>query len=169
MVQELMPMALWMGMRDLGGTWCETIEEQGVRPKERFRFLRDYKNKAFLDILMCWGLGASSSLTYRPDWYRNTFVEWAQEVLRLLILPDIARHNPIRQENWCGVPICPYPYATESFPPPRFLHSGNVSFWWKEEPIPLWVRKPLSFKGDGESSRSDKNSKAKAKKRKRGE
>ena len=168
MDRELMPTALWMGMREFGGTWREAIEDNGVNPKGRFQFLRDYKNEAILDVLTCRGSRSSSSHTWKPNWYRSEFVEWAQDVLRSPSLPNLARHDPAMRAEWCGVPNCPYPYATESYhPPPEFLHTGNVMFCRREELTPLVIRRPLLFKGDKSSSKNE--SKLKTKKRKRGE
>ena len=166
MDQELMPTTLWMGMQEFGGTWHEAIKDNGVNPKGCFQFLRDYKNKAILDVLTCWGLRSLSSHTWKPNWYRSEFVEWAQDVLRSLSLPNLTKHDPAMQAEWCGIPICPYPYATESYPL-EFLHAGNVMFWWREELTLLAIRRPLSFKGEKSSLKNE--SKLKTKKRKRGE
>jgi len=88
--------------------------------------------------------------------------------LRLPSLPNLARHDLDMWAEWCGIPNCPYPYATESYPPPpEFLHLGNVMFCWREEPTLLVIRWLLSFKGDKSSSKNE--SKLKMKKRKQGE
>jgi len=72
------------------------------------------------------------------------------------------------QAEWCSVPNCPYPYATESYPPPpEFLHVGNMMFCQREEPTLLVIRRPLSFKGDKSSLKN--KLKLKTKKRKWGE
>jgi len=162
-----MPTTLWMGMQEFGGTWHEVIKDNGVNPKGRFQFLCNYKNKVILDVLTCWGSRSSLSQTWKPNWYRSKFVEWAQDVLRLPSLPNLARHDPAMWAEWCGVPNCPYPYMTESYPPPEFLHMGNMMFCQREELTPLVIRRLLSFKGDKSSLKNEL--KMKKKKRKQGE
>jgi len=161
MDRRLIPTALWLGMKEFGGFWRELNEEIIVIPRDRFQFLRDYKNEAILDALTVRGSGPSSERTWRPSWYRSEFIEWANDLLKVPKLPNPAKHDPTSRDDWCGVPNCPYPYASEIYPClPDLILAPNVLLVREEKPTPIAIRTPLRWKGD---------EKKKSKKRKRGE
>ena len=49
----------------------------------------------------------------RPTWYRDRFVEWAEEISRCSVPPYMREHRPVLRANWCGLVGCPYSRVTE--------------------------------------------------------
>lgn len=147
MHRDLMPNALWLGMREFGGIWGPGVTENLYNPNERYHFLRKYKNEALLDVLTIRGTATTTGPEWKPIWYRDEFVDWAQEIARMSTLPNVSLHSAKRRENWCGLEKCPYPYVMEYFPPSpgRLTLPKGSLVGRKEEPTPIAIRTPMRY------------------------
>ena len=149
MQRGLMPIALWLGTREYGGIWrhggAETFEAQEVMGT-----LGDGRMSALSDALSVYGVHSAGS-TLRPPWYRDKFVEWAEEIANLAVLPDLTKHTTLSRANWCGLRGCPYPYVTEQILAPRAEHPGRLVL--KERIYPAHVYERMLYPRWGFSKR----------------
>jgi len=44
--RRLLPTALWLGVREFRGLWLEMDGDRDIIPKERFQYLRNYRNES---------------------------------------------------------------------------------------------------------------------------
>jgi hypothetical protein len=166
MPQGIVPVALWLGMREFGGIWHFGRTAAEYKDHETHGVLGDHKGVAIFDNLSIYGLGAATGPVWRPLWYRSNFVDWAKEILLMPNLPNIARHSPNERENWCGVLRCPYPYVSEYHPPsPGFLLPKTVVIVKKESPSPLPFNGRVFLPRWGAHLRNDEGSKCSCKER----
>lgn len=66
-----------------------------------------------MDVLLVYRLNIMVGTTLQPHWYHDKFVEWAEEITNLVVLPDLMKHSSLLHRNWCSLLGCPYPYVTE--------------------------------------------------------
>ena len=120
--QCLMPVALWLGVREYSGIWqlgggigrgdvlgrFETGEVMG--------HLADGRGEAFRAALWEFRRGYREEVVHVPIWYEDAFVHWA---VRMLTIWEGTPHanrlllsRPEQWSSWCGLAGCPYPYVT---------------------------------------------------------
>ena len=153
MKRGLMPIALWLGVREYGGIWEYGGDEGGFGKNEFQGFMGDGRMSAVADALTVYGLNPAGS-TIRPPWYRDKFVEWAEEIARLAVLPDLKKHSPFRHQDWCGLRGCPYPYVTERIVAPNALVPGVQLL--KEPVFPAHVNDRMLYPKWGYTERDPK-------------
>lgn len=113
MHRGLMPIALWLGVREYGGIWRYGGGEGKFGDEEMMGSLGDKRMSTIADALTVYGLCPTAGTTLRPPWYRDCFVEWAEEVVKFGALPDLTQHTTALGAHWCGKRNFPYPYVTE--------------------------------------------------------
>ena len=143
MPRGLSPLALWLGIREYGGIWRHGGGEGRFEDNERLGAIGDGRLSALSDTFSVYGGGTTVWGAMRPVWYRDQFVEWADEISRLWVLPVLDRHNPILQRNWCGLIGCPYPYVTERILAPTHGSPGVQVI--AENPLPTHVYDRLLY------------------------
>ena len=153
MQRGLMPVALWLGVREYGGIWEYGGDERGFEKKEFLGVVGDGRLTAIADALTVYGLNPAGS-TLRPPWYRDRFVEWAEEIAGLAVLPDLKKHSPLLRKDWCGLRGCPYPYATDRIGPPSAVIPGRQIL--KEPAVPAHVYERMLYPKWGYSKRDPK-------------
>jgi len=109
----LMPVALWLGVSEYGGVWRHSGGKSQYRDEEQLGGIGDNCMSALSDALSVYGLSTASGSVLRPAWYRDRFVEWAEEMANMMVLPNLRNHNSVLRTSWCGLVGCPYPYVTE--------------------------------------------------------
>jgi len=82
-------------------------------------------------------------------WYQSKFVEWAKAILCLEEVPDIYKHMPTQQGEWCGMTWSPYPFVTVVEVCASLGSTGGVDEWWRmEDPSPMPASKRLLIPND---------------------
>ena len=112
-----MPVALWLGVREFAGVWINESRPR-IGRDEVFSFLGDARLAVLADAMTIYGLEPSRGVAWSPGWYRDNFVHWALQYVRLpaatiesIVFTD-SRRTPTQELSWCGVAGCPYPYVT---------------------------------------------------------
>ena len=113
MLQGLMPLALWLRVQEYGGIWHHGGGEDHFEGHERLGAVGDCRLTALSDTLSVYGNRTTVWGAMQPAWYWDQFVEWADEISCLWVLPKLERHNPILRRDWCGLLGCPYLYVTK--------------------------------------------------------
>jgi hypothetical protein len=113
MQRGLMPLALWLGVREYGGIWEHGGGEGRFGAQETLGSIGDGRLTAMADVMSIYSFNVAAGPVLRPAWYRNRFVQWAEEVVELPELPDIRNHHPLIRSRWCGRVGCPYPFVTQ--------------------------------------------------------
>ena len=113
MLQGLMPLALWLGVWEYGGIWRHGGGEDRFEGHEQLGAVGDCWLTELSNTLSVYGNRTTVWGAMQPAWYQDQFVEWADEISHLWVLPVLERHNPILRQDWCGLLGCLYPYVTE--------------------------------------------------------
>jgi len=113
MPRGLMPIALWLGVCEYGGIWRAGGGDEDFADREQVGYLGDNRVASEYDVFSVYGVSTAGGHVLRPPWYRDRFVEWAEEISRMTHLPDLTKHCSLLRRNWCGTYGCPYPYVTE--------------------------------------------------------
>ena len=113
MLQGLMPLALWLRVQEYRGIWCHGGGEDHFEGHEQLGAVGDCHLTVLSNTLSVYGNGTIVWGAMQPAWYQDQFAEWVDEISRLWVLPIPKRHNPILQQDWCGLLGCLYPYVTK--------------------------------------------------------
>lgn len=143
MPRGLMPIALWLAIREYGGIWRHGGGEGKFSEVEFFGSLGESRMPSVVDALTVYGLNVAADTTLRPPWYRDRFVEWGEEIANLAVLPDLKRHSSLLRRDWCGLRGCPYPYVTERVIAPTRKVPGRQIF--KERVFPAYVYERMLY------------------------
>lgn len=154
MPQGLMPIALWLAIRKYGGIWRHGGGEGKFSDEEFLGSLGDSRILSVSDALSVYRLNVVVGTTLRPHWYRDKFVEWAEEIANLAVLPDLKNHSSLLRRNWCSLLGCPYPYVTELILAPNDTVPGQRVL--KERVYPAHVYDRMLYPQWG-VSRQDEN------------
>jgi hypothetical protein len=153
MQRGLMPIALWLGVREYGGIWKHGGGEGRFGDEEMMGTLGDGRMTAIADALSVYGLNTAAGTTLRPPWYRDRFVEWAEEMAKLPVLPDLQKHTSLLRSNWCGLRGCSYPYVTDRILAPTAQVPGRIVL--KESIYPAHVYERMLYPKWGVTKRNE--------------
>ena len=111
--------------------------------QERLGFLGDNRMTALSDAMTVYSINRAAGSVLRPTWYRDRFVEWAEEIAGMSVMPDVTNHTSIIWSNWCGRSGCPYPYVTQHIFAPTAEYPGRRIV--KENPAPEFVYERMMY------------------------
>jgi len=83
----LMLVAMWLGVREYGGVWRHGGDEGRYADTERLGGIGDGRMTVLSDTLSVYGFNTVVGPVLRPVWYRDKFIEWADEIAHLSVLP----------------------------------------------------------------------------------
>ena len=124
MQQGLMPITLWLGVREYGGIWRHGGGDGQYEGQEWLGFLGDNRMMALSDAMTVYSINHAAGLVLQPTWYCDCFVEWAEEIAGMLVMPDVTNHMSIIRSNWCGRSGCLYPFITQHIFTPTAEYPG---------------------------------------------
>src|SRR5258706_7851576 len=143
MLCGLMPVVMWLGVWEYGGVWRDGGDEGCYVDTECLRGIGDGRMTMLSDALLVYGFNAVVGPVLRLVWYHDKFIEWADEIAHLSVLPNIQQHNSVLCAAWCGLVGCPYPYVIERILVPGKLVLGPQIF--KEHSMPMHVYKRMLY------------------------